>query len=75
MGLLSLGTPLKWSEAKQFADHVRSHGIDQFLSIYHKMKDKQKDCLLWGDEVYILRISKCTTEVEGYMERVLTQEC
>ena len=51
MGLLSLGTPLKWSEAKQYADHVRSHGIDQFLAIYNKMKDKQKDCLLWGDEV------------------------
>ncbi|CAM0141049.1 glutamate--cysteine ligase [Umbelopsis sp. WA50703] len=57
MGLLSLGTPLKWSEAKQFADHVRSHGIDQFLSIYHKMKDKQKDCLLWGDEVEYIVIS------------------
>jgi glutamate--cysteine ligase catalytic subunit len=51
MGLLSLGTPLKWSEAKQYADHVRAHGIEQFLSIYNRMKDKQKDCLLWGDEV------------------------
>lgn len=53
MGLLSLGTPLKWSEAKKYADHVRSHGIDQFLAIYNKMKDKQKDCLLWGDEVIL----------------------
>ncbi|KAH8552130.1 glutamate-cysteine ligase-domain-containing protein [Umbelopsis sp. PMI_123] len=57
MGLLSLGTPLKWSEAKQYADHVRSHGIEQFLSIYNKMKDKQKDCLLWGDEVEYIVIS------------------
>ncbi|GAB5592020.1 glutamate--cysteine ligase [Umbelopsis nana] len=57
MGLLSLGTPLKWSEAKQYADHVRSHGIDQFLAIYNKMKDKQKDCLLWGDEVEYIVIS------------------
>lgn len=68
MGLLSLGTPLKWSEAKQFADHVRSHGIDQFLSIYHKMKDKQKDCLLWGDEVYVQRVLDCDIQAKGTCE-------
>jgi glutamate--cysteine ligase catalytic subunit len=51
MGLLSLGTPLPWNEAKEYADHVRQHGIEQFLNIYHSQKDKQKQCLLWGDEV------------------------
>lgn len=51
MGLLSLGTPLPWSEAKEFADHVRKHGIEQFLNIYHHQKNVQKQCLLWGDEV------------------------
>ncbi|KAJ8655256.1 hypothetical protein O0I10_009124 [Lichtheimia ornata] len=51
MGLLSLGTPLHWNEAKHYADHVRSHGIDQFLSVYRKLRDRQKQCLLWGDEV------------------------
>lgn len=51
MGLLSLGTPLAWSEAKKHADDVRAHGIEQFLAIYHNMKNKQKDQLLWGDEV------------------------
>ncbi|KAL1915696.1 uncharacterized protein VTP21DRAFT_6455 [Calcarisporiella thermophila] len=51
MGLLSLGTPLSWNKAKLFADHVRQHGIDQFLNNYQKVKDKSKDRLLWGDEV------------------------
>ncbi|KAI9337653.1 glutamate-cysteine ligase-domain-containing protein [Pilaira anomala] len=51
MGLLSLGTPLPWSEAKKFSDHVRKHGIEQFLNIYHHHKNVQKQCLLWGDEI------------------------
>ncbi|KAG2207704.1 hypothetical protein INT47_011824 [Mucor saturninus] len=51
MGLLSLGTPLPWSEAKKYADHVRKHGIVQFLNIYHSHKDVQKQHLLWGDEI------------------------
>ncbi|CAG8655121.1 10469_t:CDS:10, partial [Ambispora leptoticha] len=51
MGLLTLGTPLTWEQAKQYADYVRAHGIDQFLTIYHKLKNKQTACLLWGDEV------------------------
>ncbi|KAI8374809.1 glutamate-cysteine ligase-domain-containing protein [Blakeslea trispora] len=51
MGLLSLGTPLPWAEAKDYADHVRKHGIKQFLNIYHNQKDRQKQALLWGDEI------------------------
>lgn len=51
MGLLSQGSPLNWTETKKYADHVRKHGILQFLNIYHKVKDRQKDVLKWGDEV------------------------
>ncbi|ORZ09459.1 glutamate-cysteine ligase-domain-containing protein [Absidia repens] len=51
MGLLSLGTPLHWNEAQKYADHVRSHGIDQFLTIYKNRKDLKKQNLLWGDEI------------------------
>eukprot|EP00061_Rhincodon_typus_P007675 g29613.t1 len=50
MGLLSEGSPLNWDETKRYADHVRKHGIIQFLNIYHKVKDRQKDVLKWGDE-------------------------
>ena len=51
MGLLSLGTPLEWNEAKKYADHVRENGINQFLNIWNRVKTRKKDRLLWGDEV------------------------
>ncbi|KAG1731469.1 glutamate-cysteine ligase-domain-containing protein [Suillus paluster] len=51
MGLLYLGTPLTWDETKQYADHVREHGITQFLHTWNRVKDRCGDELLWGDEV------------------------
>ncbi|KAM5540208.1 hypothetical protein V8D89_006027 [Ganoderma adspersum] len=51
MGLLFLGTPLGWDEAKPYADHVRTHGITQFLHIWDRLKDRCGDELLWGDEI------------------------
>ncbi|KAK3759087.1 hypothetical protein RRG08_010700 [Elysia crispata] len=51
MGLLSEGTALNWEETKAQADHVRKHGIKQFLSQYKKLAGRQKDILYWGDEV------------------------
>lgn len=57
MGLLYLGTPLVWDEAKKYADHVRAHGITQFLHIWDRLKDRQGDELLWGDEVRLYFVS------------------
>ncbi|KAH8421379.1 hypothetical protein KR009_003667 [Drosophila setifemur] len=55
MGLLSEGSPLSWEETKKLADHVREHGINQFINLYHRLKDRQGDILKWGDEVeYII---------------------
>ncbi|XP_050689699.1 glutamate--cysteine ligase catalytic subunit-like [Eriocheir sinensis] len=51
MGLLSEGTPLSWPQTKQLADHVREHGIRQFVNQYHQLKGRQGDCLKWGDEI------------------------
>jgi len=51
MGLLSEGSPLSWEETKKLADHVRKHGVIQFINQYERLKDRPKDCLLWGDEV------------------------
>ena len=51
MGLLSLGTPLSWEDAKKFADYIRSHGITQFLHTWDRLKDRRGDELFWGDEV------------------------
>ncbi|PIA19231.1 GCS-domain-containing protein [Coemansia reversa NRRL 1564] len=57
MGLLSLGTPLPWEQAKNLANEVRKHGIEQFLHIWRSMKDREKDQLLWGDEIEYMLIS------------------
>ncbi|XP_013104793.2 glutamate--cysteine ligase [Stomoxys calcitrans] len=51
MGLLSEGSPLSWNETKALAQHVREHGIQQFINLYHQLKDRQGDVLKWGDEV------------------------
>ncbi|XP_069956641.1 glutamate--cysteine ligase [Cherax quadricarinatus] len=51
MGLLTEGTPLSWPQTKEYADHVREHGIKQFVNQYHQLKGRQGDCLKWGDEI------------------------
>jgi glutamate--cysteine ligase catalytic subunit len=51
MGLLTIGTPLEWNEAKPHLKHVKTHGIIQFLNIYNKVKTRRLDHLLWGEEV------------------------
>lgn len=51
MGLLSEGSPLSWDETKALAQHVREHGIEQFVNLYARLKDRQGDVLKWGDEV------------------------
>ncbi|KAF2628458.1 hypothetical protein BU25DRAFT_339139, partial [Macroventuria anomochaeta] len=47
----AIGTPLEWPEAKKVASHVRSWGIEQLLAIWRDYKGKERDALLWGDEV------------------------
>lgn len=51
MGLLSLGTPLKWEEVKKHCEHVREHGIEQLIHIFHNNQNVKNKGLLWGDEV------------------------
>lgn len=57
MGLLSQGSPLSWEETKKHADYVRRHGIRQFLNIYHRVKERQRDVLKWGDEVEYMLVA------------------
>ena len=66
MGLLSLGTPLHWDQAKHFADHVRGHGITQFLNTWDRLKDRFGDELLWGDEVLPTALLLCSTYSRPY---------
>ncbi|CBF83306.1 glutamate--cysteine ligase [Aspergillus nidulans FGSC A4] len=57
MGLLALGTALEWPEAKKRADQVRKWGIEQLLANWHRAKGKERDALLWGDEVEYLVVA------------------
>jgi glutamate--cysteine ligase catalytic subunit len=54
MGLLSVGTPLEWKDAKAYCEHVRNNGIEQFVNIFNRLKGRKEDILLWGDEVFNL---------------------
>ncbi|TKA68233.1 Glutamate--cysteine ligase [Cryomyces minteri] len=54
MGLLAIGTPLDWPEAKKVASHVREWGIEQLLEVWRRAKGKERDALLWGDEIEYL---------------------
>lgn len=51
MGLLSEGKPLSWPETKKHAQLVHKVGVQQFLAIYHRLKDRRGDQLKWGDEI------------------------
>ncbi|KAG8277442.1 hypothetical protein J6590_042678 [Homalodisca vitripennis] len=53
MGLLTEGSPLSWEKTKELAEHVREHGITQFINLYHRLKDRQGDVLKWGDETEV----------------------
>ncbi|CAM1500972.1 Fc.00g101340.m01.CDS01 [Cosmosporella sp. VM-42] len=57
MGLLALGTALDWPDAKKRAPQVREWGIKQLLEIWNKAKGKERDALLWGDEVEYLVVT------------------
>ncbi|KAJ1671202.1 glutamate--cysteine ligase, partial [Spiromyces aspiralis] len=55
MGLLSLGTPLPWEEAKKYVDHVRKNGIEQFINVWRQAKEAKSEPFVWGDELeYII---------------------
>jgi glutamate--cysteine ligase catalytic subunit len=83
MGLLYLGTPLTWDEASKYADHVREHGITQFLHTWDRVKDRHGDELLWGDEIEYMvvafddetrnaKLSLCQTEILAKLSKSIT---
>lgn len=51
MGLLTEGNALSWSDTHKNSQHVKNHGIRQFINIYHLHKDRRGDPFLWGDEL------------------------
>lgn len=51
MGLLKVGKPLRFDDAKEHLKYVREHGVLQFLNTWNRLKDLSNDELLWGDEI------------------------
>lgn len=54
MGLLTIGQPLSWDETKELSNHVRDHGINQFINLYRQVANRSGDAFKWGDEVCFL---------------------
>eukprot|EP00501_MAST-03F_sp_TOSAG23-6_P000335 GSMAST32.ASY1.ANO1.342.1 assembled CDS len=51
MGFLETGTPLPWNDSLSVIKYVREHGVQQFLTIWRRMRNLKGDVLMWGDEV------------------------
>lgn len=51
MGVLIDGALLKWEETKKLSNHVRQHGIEQFINLYRRWRHRDGDVFKWGDEV------------------------
>ena len=51
MGFLLDSIPLDWESPKKYLNYIREHGIEQFLSCYHIVKNREGDHLRWGDEI------------------------
>ena len=52
-GFLEAGEPYTWDESREdgIMEWVRTHGIDQFLAMWEKVKAIRCDDLKWGDEL------------------------
>ena len=42
---------LTYEEIQKWKEHIKTHGIIQFINWYNKVKDIEHDTLKWGDEV------------------------
>ena len=55
MGLLSNEETLEWEEIKPMVEKLKWAGIEQFINLYNKVKDRKNVSLKWGDEIeYII---------------------
>lgn len=45
------GTLLSWAETKKIMDLIHDRGIEQFLSLHRRWKDRDGDPFKWGEEV------------------------
>eukprot|EP00316_Scyphosphaera_apsteinii_P011375 CAMPEP_0119346040 /NCGR_PEP_ID=MMETSP1333-20130426/107801_1 /TAXON_ID=418940 /ORGANISM="Scyphosphaera apsteinii, Strain RCC1455" /LENGTH=699 /DNA_ID=CAMNT_0007358535 /DNA_START=74 /DNA_END=2173 /DNA_ORIENTATION=+ len=50
-GKLAQLTALTFEQSLPWLRHVRTHGVMQFISIFHRSGGVRDDTLLWGDEI------------------------
>ena len=63
MGLLEFeGEPLSWNDVKPYVEHVKKHGIVQFINNYKRLMQRPCDILKWGDEVKYVRCIVCKSQ-------------
>jgi glutamate--cysteine ligase catalytic subunit len=82
MGLLSEGEPLSWEETHKYADHVRQHGVEQFIHLYKKLNERKGDVLKWGDEIeyFVIKLdddkkqARVSMRAEDLLERLQKPE-
>ena len=72
MGLLAFeGEPLSWNDIKPYVEHVKKHGIIQFINNYRRLMKRPADILKWGDEVScVINIIKLCTIASMLLEIV-----
>ena len=51
MGVLTVGSPMKWTDSISHLKYVRQHGVLQFINRYNQVKAIRNDELKWGDEI------------------------
>ncbi|XP_071843982.1 glutamate--cysteine ligase catalytic subunit-like [Apostichopus japonicus] len=54
-------------DTQKYADHVRKHGVKQFIRIYHKVKDRSCETFKWGDEIEYMLISLDHSERKAFL--------
>ncbi|KAG9017095.1 hypothetical protein FRB90_001776 [Tulasnella sp. 427] len=57
MGLIVDGEVLPWDQGRNFADHIKDHGIIQLLNIWTTSKDRQNFPFKWGEEIECMIIA------------------
>jgi hypothetical protein len=51
MGVLTVGSPMKWVDSIPHLKYVRQHGVLQFINRYNQVRAICNDELKWGDEI------------------------
>uniref|UniRef100_A0A7S3GJD9 Glutamate--cysteine ligase n=1 Tax=Palpitomonas bilix TaxID=652834 RepID=A0A7S3GJD9_9EUKA len=67
MGLLVQGTPLAWSDSRQYVEHVKQHGVSQLLHVIDQTGGRLKSCLKAGDETEYTLVFFDEKEKKAYL--------